>query len=370
MEYNYLEEDLNENNDAVNNYFEELTNAKDPIYYNVVDMWKIVVFCHGIIEKTRVSEDTMKRQLGKEFFEKIRSNEDVWNRSRGRKLYSIPSSLDCVKYYVSSSNIMNIKFSDIWNPPIEICADNANKVIELRPTRTDNKMWMRTTMRYKFRATSMGVPISHFERNFGFWACGPNSSPERVIPWNDETIKENNYNHDFAFLVEKSLETLKSRGFDNRYEKFQLCLLCCRLDDKNNNSIVERFSIDNPVKERYVSARGGREKRLNASVIETITNNIKKEELEQFENQGILQVTEDQMEYYLNNEEPPTMDQVIDSLKEEEVVELIENKKEFNEKIGGRKKRRRRRSKNITKRNNLRETNTRKRNKKSKRRRK
>jgi hypothetical protein len=161
-----------------------------------------------------------------------------------------------------------------------------------------------------------------FQQLFGFWICAPGLHPIKVLDYSNFN-KEASYNwQDMFNSIDNTFHEASSLGIissDNEIT-YSLFMFCCRANE-NPDTVLLKFS-------RYPSIttdmRGGEDNN-----IENVKNQIKSQELDDLNKKGFVQLTEEQFDLFLSPENPP-INEVIDSLDNTEVQELIEEKK-----IGG-----------------------------------
>jgi len=298
-----------------------------------------------------------------------------------RHAYNIHNELTDINFLVSYGEILA---SDSWNQDVNtlyqcdvngkcdfsssasilmrlVCESKTSNIIKKIPSNTGEIKL--SEMSFSFDTDSKQPhTMEWFQQLFGIWICAPELNPIRILPY-DRFDKTASYNWQNMFnSIEQVFYQASSSGIISNDTNFtySLFMFCCRA--RNPDSTVAHIQFS-PNPKISVDMRGGDDSIINEtttpSQIENVTNDIKTKEINELNKNGFVQLTEEQFDSFLSPENP-TIVEVINSLDNTEVKELMEEKEngKENETIGGRKTKRNKKQK--TKRNSKKRTTKRK----------
>ena len=321
---------------------QDFTQQKQPSHYNVI------ICCHGnVVEPRPGLKSKQKYNIHKELTDInfLVSYGESLGVGPGRQdvntLYQCDVKGIC-DFSSSASILMRL-----------VCDSKASNIIKKIPTNVSEITL--SEMVFSFDINSI-VPdtTEWFHQLFGIWICTPELNPIRILTHEnfDKTIL---YNwQDMFNNIGSVFNQASSSGIipNNTEVTYSLFMLCCRANTQPT-PVILTYS---PNPKISIDMRGGDDSLINKTPtpnqIEKMTNDIKEKELDDLKNKGFVQLTEEQFDLYLSPENP-TINEVIDSLNNTEVKELIEEKER--EKTGGRKTKRNKKQK--PKRNKKQKTN-------------
>jgi hypothetical protein len=323
--------------------------------------FKVIISCHGSYPIAR----TQVKSLIQVFKE---TSEMDWHLIRGREQQYIPDFLTAIKFYVSSSHVLasilpantetlreaNIPYNrserqfqvDYQNRDDHMikegvktmmrlfCNDRPELIITHRPT-VPGRMWLRP-IALSFNPEGNPNSTKYFKESFGLWICSAGNIPEKIKGWKDRDIMSNNYRHTWEDIIRWSTEALVDAGLRNG-DTYEICLIACRPEPglEGTPTVVKYVDTTKPDSEvprqHYTALRGGREPQPLKKDLVQIKEDIKEKEREELDATGIVQVTEEQFEYFSEGNSIP---KVIDHLTDENVESIIARTPEIGTSVG------------------------------------
>jgi hypothetical protein len=203
-----------------------------------------------------------------------------------------------------------------------VCDSKASNIIKKIPINPGEITVSEMAFNFNTQSEFPNVTL-WFQQLFGFWICSDDLEPTRLLTYENfaSTIS---YNwQDMFNYIGTTFDQATGLGIIPDDEiTFSLFMFCCR---SNIWSPTVRIQFT-PNPNINVDIRGGNDSQQTLNKIDKLTNDIKEQELNELNKTGFVQLTEEQFDSFLSPKNP-TIVEVINSLDNTEVQELIENKK-------------------------------------------